>query len=96
MASANKSASSKIETPSRKLNIVCIHGDPTLPNDILPGGKWDEDDYEAVDKAKQALSNLSDRYNFEYLCSHETLMTDLMERQRAGKIDLVLQVFSSN
>lgn len=72
----------------RKFRIAVIHGDPTKPNSILPGGKWDEDDFMAAQKAKEALEQL-EGYEFIFLCSHDTLMDDL--RRLKDQIDLVLQ-----
>lgn len=74
----------------RKLHIVMIHGDPTKPNSILPGGKWDEDDFAAVDNCKQALEKL-EGFEFTELCNHDTLMDDLKRLKAEDKVDLVLQ-----
>lgn len=75
-----------------KLKIVVVHGDPSKPNTILPGGKWDEDDFESLSKAKEALNTLCDKYEFIYLCNHDTLMDDLRQLKKANSVDLVLQL----
>jgi D-alanine-D-alanine ligase len=74
----------------RKIKVVIIHGDPSKPNSILPGGKWDEDDFQAAESALKALNTL-DGYEFSVLCNHDTLMDDLRRLKAQGKVDLVLQ-----
>lgn len=76
---------------SKPIRVVVIHGDPNKPNDILPGGRWDQDDFESIAKAKEALDTL-DSYTFTWLSNHDTLMSDLMKLKRNDEIDLVLQV----
>lgn len=72
--------------------IVILHGDPTKPNDILPGGRWDEDDFYTIQVAKEALKKLEHRFHFTWLCNHDTLMDDLRRLKRDNQVDLVLQV----
>lgn len=79
-------------TPEDPLKIVIIHGDPTKPNDILPGGKWDEDDFYTVQRARDALNTLGPKYTFKWLCNHDTLFEDLRSLKRANEVDLVLQL----
>jgi hypothetical protein len=76
----------------QKLRVVVIHGDPSKPNDILPGGKWDEDDFYTIQRAKEAMSELQDKYEFTWLCNHDTLMDDLRHLKQQNKVDVVLQV----
>jgi D-alanine-D-alanine ligase len=78
--------------PPRKKKIVIIHGDPSKPNNILPGGKWDEDDFEAVETLKRALVKLEDEYEFSFLSSHDTLIADLQKLSQKGETDLILQL----
>jgi hypothetical protein len=44
-----------------------------------------------VIQLKAALSKLTDCYNFEFLCNHDTLYQDLRTRKAQGKVDLVMQ-----
>jgi len=91
-AKSDRSCSASSTAPAKpKKRVVIVHGDPTKPNTVLPGGKWDEDDFEAVDTLKQALGKLEDDYEFSFLCSHDTLMTDLQQLSRQG-VHLVLQL----
>jgi D-alanine-D-alanine ligase len=70
-------------------NIVVILGDPSLNDMIKPDAKFDEDDFETIDKLKVALSKLKN-YNFTYLSNHHTLVDDLQKHQ--GKVDLVFNL----
>lgn len=70
--------------------VVVVHGDPTKPNNILPGGKWDEDDFETIKILKAALDQI-EGYSFSFLCSHDTLMADLRRLKDQKEVDLVLQ-----
>lgn len=72
--------------------MVVIHGDPNKPDEVLPGGKWDEDEFETLDRLKDALSSLSPDYKFTYLSNHDTLIDDLKHLKATTKIDLVFQV----
>ncbi|RKP16368.1 hypothetical protein ROZALSC1DRAFT_25365, partial [Rozella allomycis CSF55] len=79
-----------LNNQNRKLKVFVIHGDPKKYNPILPGGYWDEDDFLSLNKAKDALSSLSNDYDFTYYCNHDTLLMDLKENR--DNIDLVLQL----
>ena len=74
------------------IKIVVIHGDPTKPNDILPGGKWDHDDFYTVQRAREALTQLEPRFSFKWLCNHDTLLEDLRNLKQRNEVDLVLQL----
>lgn len=70
-------------------NVVVLMGDPNLADVVKPDGKFDEDDFETVDKLKKALSKL-ESYNFTYLDNHDTLVADL--QRITGKIDLIFNL----
>jgi hypothetical protein len=76
---------------AKPLKVVIVHGDPSKPNDILPGGKWDEDDFYTVKRAKEALDTLP-QFHFTWLCNHDTLIADLKQMKKEDNVDLVLQV----
>jgi hypothetical protein len=46
------------------------------------GGKWDDDDFEAVAILKKALEKLENEYEFEFRCNHDTLIDDLQQLAR--------------
>jgi hypothetical protein len=75
---------------SAPLRVVIIHGDPTKPNPILPGGKWDDDDFAAVRDMEDALKTVKD-VTYRILCDHDHLYNDLRQLRQDGKVDLVLQ-----
>jgi D-alanine-D-alanine ligase len=94
LSSQKTDAAIAVAASSRQapLRVVVIHGDPSKPNDILPGGKWDEDDFYSMAKVREALEALGDAYQFTWLHSHDTLMDDLRRLKQANEIDLVLQL----
>jgi D-alanine-D-alanine ligase len=91
-SSANCAAVQAPEVLPRKKRVVIIHGDPTKPNNILPGGKWDEDDFEAVETLKKALGKLEDEYEFSFLNNHDSLIMDLQKLSSKGETDVILQL----
>ncbi len=80
-------------TPKKKKkdikNVVVVLGDSNLHDIIKRDAKFDEDDFETIEKLKITLSTLNN-YKFSYLNNHRTLISDLLEVQ--GKIDLVLNL----
>jgi len=77
-----------VDTPPTPIRITVIHGDPSKPNIILPGGKWDEDDFDALFRTKAALSSLKN-YKVSYLCDHDKLWEEC--KKLVGNTDLILQ-----
>ncbi len=80
-------------TPKKKKkdikNVVVVLGDSNLHDIIKPDAKFDEDDFETIEKLKITLSTLNN-YKFSYLNNHRTLISDLLKVQ--GKTDLVLNL----
>ena len=60
--------------------ITVLLGDPRLPDESKPGGRFTADDLDQVTRLKSALDELSG-YRFEYLDDHESLLHRL-ETQR--------------
>ena len=58
--------------------VTVLLGDPRLPDESKPGGRFTPDDLDQVVRLKSALGELDD-YQFEYLDDHE----GLLERLRA-------------
>ncbi|MEW6481692.1 MAG: methyltransferase domain-containing protein [bacterium] len=71
------------------LNIAVILGDPTKPDLLKPDYQFDDDDFYTIDQLKNALRELS-QYQFTYLNSHNTIVSDLS--RLVGKTDLVLNL----
>ncbi|MEM2958450.1 MAG: methyltransferase domain-containing protein [Candidatus Jordarchaeaceae archaeon] len=69
--------------------VVVITGDPSKPDRLKPGARFDDDDFYTIDQMKDALRELKG-YNFIYLHNHDTLIQDLMKLR--GKIDYVFNL----
>ncbi|MBL26869.1 MAG: D-alanine--D-alanine ligase [Rhodospirillaceae bacterium] len=68
-------------------NVTVLLGDPRLPDTVKKGGRFNEEDFETVQRLKEALAEI-DGFKFDYLDSHPTLIADL----RAKRPDLVLNL----
>lgn len=79
----------KLPRAPRK-RVAVVSGDPRKPNYILPGEKWDQDDFAEFEKLKKTLKQLENEYEFVFLNNHETLIQDLIRLSK--DIDLVFQV----
>ncbi|MEX1212624.1 MAG: methyltransferase domain-containing protein [Balneolaceae bacterium] len=83
----------KPKTPSRTTtavkNITVVMGDPTLSDVIKPDAVFDSDDYETIDRLKEALGSLNG-YKFRFLNNHRTLNSDLQKFR--AETDLVLNL----
>ncbi|WP_067049267.1 methyltransferase domain-containing protein [Methanofollis ethanolicus] len=69
--------------------VTVIFGDPRLRDDIKPDCVFDEDDYDTINRLKEALKQLKG-YRFAFLDNHQTLIADL-ERVRS-KTDYVFNL----
>ncbi len=70
-------------------NVVVVLGDPNLEDAIKPDSKFDEEDFNTINKLKKALSKLKN-YRFSYLNKHNTLISDLQAAR--DKIDMVFNL----
>ncbi|MBE0516475.1 MAG: methyltransferase domain-containing protein [Methanophagales archaeon] len=70
-------------------NVAVILGDPTKPDCIKPCCIFDDDDLYTIDQLKEALRDLKG-FRFTYLCSHDTLIQDLIKKE--AKIDVVFNL----
>ena len=70
-------------------NAAVILGDPTKPDCIKPCCIFDDDDLYTIDQLKEALRDLKG-FRFTYLCSHDTLIQDLIKKE--AKIDFVFNL----
>ncbi len=71
-------------------NVAVILGDPTKPDAMKPSSVFDEDDFYTINQLKTALSELKNEYQFCYLNSHDTFLTELPKLK--GKVDLVFNL----
>lgn len=62
--------------------IAVILGDPRKQDLMKPSAVFDEDDFNTIDKLKEALQELQPEYQFIYLSNHDTLLKDLIKIKR--------------
>jgi D-alanine-D-alanine ligase len=60
-------------------DITVVMGDPIMPDTIKRDGKFNEEDFETIDRLKAALGEL-DGYRFDFLNNHATLVNDISSR----------------
>ncbi len=70
-------------------HVTVLMGDPSKEDIIKPGANFDEDDFYTIDSLKAALRNLPN-YQFSYLDSHDTLISDLTKLK--GKTDYIFNL----
>jgi D-alanine-D-alanine ligase len=68
---------------------VVVMGDPGKPDLIKPDTVFDADDFDTIDRMKEALRGVAG-WRFSYLSDHDTLVRDLARLK--GKADLVLNL----
>ena len=67
--------------------VAVVMGDPSLPDLCKRDGKFNEEDFETIQRLKSALDELFD-YEFSYFDNHATLLSDL----RSTTPDFVLNL----
>ena len=74
----------KVKQPRKKgplfPKVMVLLGDPTLPDPVKRGGRFNDEDFVTVQKLKDSLEELSD-YEFTYFSSHATLGNMLREKR---------------
>ena len=73
------------EAPRTRAPVTVILGDPRLPDDSKPGGRFTEDDLDQVRRLKAALGEMESGRGerFEYLDDHDALIAALAARPPA-------------
>ncbi|MGE0377882.1 MAG: methyltransferase domain-containing protein [Planctomycetaceae bacterium] len=61
-------------------NITVLMGDPSLPDAVKRGGKYNPEDFETIQKLKDALAELKE-FDFHYLTEHSSLFGRLTEKR---------------
>ncbi len=56
--------------------VSVILGDPALSDQVKRGGRFNEEDFETIDRLRRALAELGE-YEFRYLDDHATLLAEL-------------------
>ncbi len=77
-AKAPKKAPLSALPMKQKVQCTVILGDPTLPDPVKLGGKFNPEDHFAVEKLKEALLGL-EGFSFAYFDRHATLLADLQK-----------------
>ena len=67
--------------------VTVVMGDPRLPDTVKKGGVFNAEDFDTINKLKDALSEL-DGYRFSFLDNHDTLMADLRNAPPAFVLNL--------
>lgn len=78
-----------------KLQTTVIMGDPKLPDRVKRNGQYNEEDFETINKLKDALKNLPD-YQFQYLNNHKALIQSLMNNPPAFVFNLCDEGYLNN
>jgi len=68
----------KVNESNTKIPCTVLLGDPSLPDNVKNGGKFNEEDISTVKKLQQALSNMLD-FRFTYFDNHQTLIKSLVK-----------------
>ncbi|MEZ5757591.1 MAG: methyltransferase domain-containing protein [Emcibacteraceae bacterium] len=88
--------SQQVADKSRPLrNISVLMGDPSLPDTVKLGGKFNEEDIATINKLKSALAEL-DGYKFHYIDSHATLVQSLNKIKSDFVLNLCDEGFMNN
>ena len=61
-------------------DITIILGDPIMPDSVKREGRFNEEDFETIERLKAALGELED-YKFEYLNNHPSLIAELRDNR---------------
>jgi len=56
--------------------ITVVLGDPSMPDEVKRGGKFNEEDFETINKLKQSLSELKD-YSFSFFTDHASFLEQM-------------------
>lgn len=63
---------------SKPQEMTVILGDPSLPDSVKKGGQFNEEDFETIQKLKDALKKLN-KYKIDYIDNHQTLIQKLQK-----------------
>lgn len=63
---------------SQPLKVCVVMGDPTLPDTIKVNGQFNTEDFDTINRLKDALDRL-DGYEFSYLDQHASLIDDIRD-----------------
>lgn len=58
--------------------VTVVMGDPRLPDEVKRGGRFNEEDFETIDRLKNSLGELKE-YSFSYFSDHQTFMEHMRQ-----------------
>ena len=84
----------KAKKKGAERHVVVVLGDPSKTDPLKPSGTFDDDDLYTIDQLKEALRELdqAERYHFEYLTNHDTLVQNLIRLKEKENVDLVFNL----
>lgn len=88
-ATVEKEWAPKKVVKKKKKNVMVLLGDPVLNDIVKPSCVFDDDDFQTIQRLKEALLELNE-YSFSYFCNHRSLMNHLLTSK--SKIDFVLNL----
>lgn len=69
---------SSVKKKKTIVRVAVLLGDPRLPDIVKRGGQFNPEDYETINRLKEALGKLKD-FDFSYLDNHKTFERDLAQ-----------------
>ena len=76
-------------------SITVLLGDPSLPDTVKLGGKFNEEDFATVNKLKQALASLTE-WSFEYHDAHTTMLAEIARNKPQLALNLCDEGFAND
>ncbi|HRQ45151.1 MAG TPA: methyltransferase domain-containing protein [Candidatus Goldiibacteriota bacterium] len=82
-------APEKQKKDTKVRDVVVVMGDPKKPDSVKPSEVFDDDDFQTIDRLKDALEGLK-QYNFSFMNNHANLIDDLKKVSQDGALVLNL------
>lgn len=76
-------------------DVTVILGDPRLPDGVKLNGQFNNEDYQTIEKLKDALGRLAE-YRFRYLDNHASLLQHLQNERPAFVLNLCDEGFDND
>lgn len=91
----NKPVKIKHSLKKTKLECSVLMGDPSLPDTVKLNNQFNPEDFQTIQKLKEALETLSD-YKFYYLDKHEKLIQNLLNHRPTMTLNLCDEGFQND
>ncbi len=76
-------------------DVTVLLGDPRFPDSVKRGGRFNEEDFDTLDRMQRALAELSE-FRFRYLDNHASLIADLRADPPAFVLNLCDEGFNND